>query len=120
MLPDERDPALLLDMLNAARNVVAIAEGKTFADYEHDLQFRCVTERLIEIIGEAARGVSQELRGRHTEIPWSGIIAQQNVLAHEYGRIKNDRIWEIVSTHIPELIRHLEPLIPLPPQSPED
>lgn len=112
MLPEERDPALLLDMLNAARGVVEFAEGKSYADYDADLKFRCATERLIEIIGEAARGVSQTLKAQHPEIPWSGIIAQRNVLAHEYGQIKNDRIWDIIRTHLPELIQNLEPLIP--------
>jgi len=40
------------------------------------------------------------------------------VLAHEYGEIKQDRIWAVAKTHIPELVAALEPLIPpLPPET---
>lgn len=112
MRPEDRDAALLLDMLNAARSVIEFAEGKSYEQYNSDLQFRYATERLIEIVGEAARGVSESLKADHPDIPWKGIIAQRHVLAHEYGRIKNDRIWDIISTHLPGLIKKLEPLIP--------
>jgi uncharacterized protein with HEPN domain len=75
-------------------------------------------ERELEIIGEAARKLSQAFKDAHTELPWAPIIAQRNVLAHEYGDIRQDRIWQVVSAHIPELIRILEPLIPkLPPEA---
>ncbi len=52
------------------------------------------------------------LRATHPEIPWQQIIGQRNVLAHEYGEIRHERIWLVVRHHIPELIRSLEPLLP--------
>ena len=48
--------------------------------------------RQIEIIGEAARNVSQLYRDAHPEIPWRKIIAQRHVLAHEYGEVKHESI----------------------------
>lgn len=118
MRPDERDAALLLDMLNAARSVTTFAVGKTYEQYMNDLIFRSAVERLIEIIGEAARKVSREFKDSHHEIPWNGIVAQRHVLAHEYGNIKQERIWEIVTIHLPDLMRKLEPLIPPLPKTP--
>ncbi len=112
MQPEQRDAALLLDMLNAVRHVVRFAENKTYEQLIDDLQFRLAVERLIEIIGEAARGVSPNFKLAHPEIQWKGIVAQRHVLAHEYDRIKHERIWEIVTVHVPTLIQQLEPLIP--------
>jgi uncharacterized protein with HEPN domain len=107
----QRDPARLLDMLNAARAVQAFIAGRTFADYQADLLLRSAVERQIEIIGEAAREVSEELKAAHPEIPWRPIMAQRHVLAHEYGAIDNALIWKVATVHIPALIGQIEPLI---------
>ncbi len=69
-------------------------------------------ERAVEIIGEAARRLSDDFKENHPEVPWRSIIGQRNVLAHEYGEIKQERLWKIVTQHIPALIARLEPLIP--------
>jgi uncharacterized protein with HEPN domain len=62
-------------------------------------------ERLLEILGEAARRVSEEFQNQHGEIPWRKIIGQRNVLAHEYGEIKLGRIWVLVTENLEELQR---------------
>jgi len=41
-------------------------------------------ERAVEIIGEAARNITEYFKQVHPEIPWAGIIGQRNVLAHKY------------------------------------
>ena len=69
-------------------------------------------ERHLEIIGEAARKVSVEFQVAHPEIPWRNIIGLRNLLIHEYGEVKVDRVWLIVSNDLDSLISHLEALIP--------
>lgn len=66
----------------------------------------------MEVIGEAARRVTPEFRAAHAEIPWPQIIDQRNILAHEYGEIRSERIWETATVQVPELIRSLEILLP--------
>jgi len=74
-------------------------------------------ERQLEILGEAARRMSDNFRQAHPEIPWSDIIGQRNVIAHQYEEIRQERIWSVVTSDIPTLITQLEPLIPpLPPE----
>ncbi|MBI4556430.1 MAG: DUF86 domain-containing protein [Candidatus Hydrogenedentes bacterium] len=72
-------------------------------------------ERQIEVVGEAAKRISEEFKLCHPEIPWSPIIAQRNVLAHEYGEIKQDRMRLLASERIPALIALLRPLVPPTP-----
>ncbi|MSP88385.1 MAG: DUF86 domain-containing protein [Alphaproteobacteria bacterium] len=67
-------------------------------------------EQAIEIIGEAARRVSKELKLKHTEIPWSRIVGQRNVLAHDYGEIDQARIWALADRDIVDLLYKLERL----------
>lgn len=56
--------------------------------------------------------MSQELKASHSHIPWRQIVAQRNVLAHDYGEIKQDRIWLVATDRIPELVAQLQPLLP--------
>ena len=103
-------------MLDAARIVVGMTDGTTFEQFLQNRMMQLAVERGIEIIGEAARNVSEGYRLAHPEIPWRPIIAQRHILAHEYGEIKHDRIWRVVTVHVPELIRLLAPLVPPLPE----
>lgn len=116
MQPEARDPAYLWDMLAAARGIQECTSGLSQDQYLKQRVVQLAVERQLEILGEAARRVSTTFKTAHPEIPWQPIIAQRNVLAHEYGDIEHFRIWRVVTTHIPVLIAKLEPLIPpLPP-----
>src|SRR3972149_1982322 len=88
--------------------------GKRYNDLLRDRKLRLVIERELEIMGEAARRVSVGCREEHPEIPWTGIIAQRNVIAHEYGDIRLEWMWVVATDRIRELIPLLEPLIPPP------
>ncbi|MEW6201350.1 MAG: HepT-like ribonuclease domain-containing protein [bacterium] len=121
MQHEERDAAYLWDMLDAAKTIVQFTKNVKFNQYMQDRKSQLAIEREIEIIGEAARRISDHFKDAHTEIPWRSIIAQRNVIAHEYGEIKQDRIWNVAVTKIPELIAIIEPLLPsLPPEKEEE
>src|SRR3989338_11662604 len=104
MRPEERDAAYLWDMLDAAKTVRSFVKDIPFHQYERDRKLQFAVERAIEIIGEAARNVSEEFQRKHPEIPWRGIIGQRHMLANEYGEIMQERLWTVASKRIPELI----------------
>jgi len=112
MLPEERDAALLWDMLTYAREIVDTAGAINFERYMQDKTLRLATERRLEIIGEAARGVTRAFQEAHPEIPWRKIIAQRHVLAHEYGEIRQETIFRVVTDHIPHLVEQLVRFVP--------
>ena len=101
-------------MLGAAKTILDFVAGMCVEQYLSDRKLQLAIERLIEIIGEAARGVSEEFKTKHPEIPWRGMIGQRHVLAHDYGAIKQERIWAVVTQRVPDLISQLGPLIPPP------
>ena len=119
MPPIDDDAAFLSDMLTAARQILRYTTGSTFHGFVANDMMRRATERQLEIIGEAATLVSRTVRDSNSEIPWRQIIAQRNVLTHEYGEIKVELIWKLVQTHIPTLIKRLESLVPTPPPDPD-
>lgn len=111
MQPDPRDAAYLWDMLDAARTVEQLCSNQDFSQYSTDRKTQLAVERSLEIIGEAASRVSTSFRNAHPEIPWRQIIGQRNVLIHEYGEIKQERIWKTVRENIPQLIELLKPFV---------
>ena len=68
MEPEERDAAYLWDMLDAAKAVREFVSSRTYDDYQKDRMLRGAVERNIEIIGEAARHVSEVFQQAHQEI----------------------------------------------------
>ena len=112
MRPDARDTGYLADMVRYARGVVDTVRGKTLEVYEADENLRLTVERRVEIIGEAAARVSEAFRQSHPEVPWRKIVAQRNVLAHEYGEIEDEIMWDVATVSVPELLRLMEPMLP--------
>jgi len=54
-------------------------------------------------IGEIAKALSDDIRSRHTDIPWRQILGMRNILAHEYFVREAEIIWETIKTGLPEL-----------------
>lgn len=115
MATDIKDAARLNDIVKAAEAVLAFTLDRTEADYDRDLLLRSAVERQVEIIGEAARGISAVFKEAHPDIPWKKITSTRHILAHDYGMIKNDIMWSVVSVHIPQLLGQVRPLVPSPP-----
>ncbi len=108
MQPDIKEMARLWDMLDAAKSAVEFTQGISFEFFLSDRKTRNAVERNLEIIGEAARIVSQETRDRTPDIPWRSIIALRNIIAHEYGEILYENLWIVCLKRLPLLITQLE------------
>lgn len=107
MRPEERDLAFIWDMWQAARDILELTDGMSFHAFSADKRTRLAVERLLVIIGEAARRVSDAQSSAQPDIPWHAIVGQRNVLVHEYGEVVVDRVWIVVREHIPDLVRAL-------------
>lgn len=117
MPPNNREAGYIWDMLESARRIREFTAGLSYEDYLESILIQSAVERQLEIIGEASRRMSDRFRQEHPEIPWSGVIGQRNVIAHQYDEIIQEQLWSVVTEDIPVLIARLEPLLPpLPPE----
>ncbi|MBE7557599.1 DUF86 domain-containing protein [bacterium] len=103
-----KDAARLWDMLDAARAIEEFVRGRTFEEYLSNRMMRGAVERNLEIIGEAARHVSGKARNMFADIPWTSVIGLRNIIAHEYGEIRHEKVWGICRDRLPALIEQLE------------
>ena len=112
MSPEERDLAYIWDMLEYANKVVEMMAGQSQHDWNNNMILRLAIERSLEIIGEAARRVSEACRNQYPDIPWQDIIGQRNILAHDYGRVDYALLNETAMRDVPKLIKQLQNLLP--------
>lgn len=79
-----RDDAYLLDILLAAKRSREFVSDISREDFERSTLHQHAVMKTLEVIGEAARKISQEKRQSHPEIPWAQLIGMRNRLIHEY------------------------------------
>lgn len=111
MTPPERDEARLRDMLGYAREAVRFVEGRSPEDLQRDVMLSLAVERAVEIVGEAAKNVSEATREAHLEIPWRDLSRTRDFLAHAYFKLDHTILYNIATKNLPELIAVLEPLL---------
>lgn len=74
----------LRDMRDNAEKAMDFVEGIDFEEFKRDDKSVYAVIRAVEIIGEAARNIPEEIRRKYPEIPWREITAMRNKLSHEY------------------------------------
>ena len=111
MRPEERDSALIWDMVEAAQDIVSFTKDIKFHDFENDKKLRYAVERQIMVIGEAANHVSEKMRAENSDIEWSKIVGMRNILAHEYGEVLTSRVWTTSLNNIPDLLVKLKRIL---------
>ncbi len=114
MRPDAGDAARLRGMLGAWARIAQHVAGRSRREFLDDDSFRSAVERQVEIIGEAARGVSDAFRRAHPEVPRRPIIARRHVLAHEYGEVQPEPVWRVATVHVPALATQSRARVPPP------
>ena len=67
--------------------------------------------RNLEIIGEAVKNLSPDIRKRKPNVPWSRIAGMRDVLIHEYFGVDLKTVWDVVENRLPDLLRQVEELL---------
>ena len=109
MLP--RDESYLLDILAACQLIQSFVEGLDRIAFDDDRKTQSAVIRQFEILGEATKRLSDELRAQHPDIPWRQMAGMRDVLIHAYDHVNLDQVWFATQTSIPELVSKIEAII---------
>jgi uncharacterized protein with HEPN domain len=100
------DEERVRDILEAADGVaVVVARGREA--WRDDWLARRAVERLLEIIGESARAMSEEGWARYPQVPWPKIVDMRTLLAHHYHRVDPEQVWVVAAGELPDLTYRL-------------
>jgi uncharacterized protein with HEPN domain len=108
---NKEDRIRLCHMLEAAREALELAKGRTRAELESDRSLTHSLVRCLEIIGEAASKVSKEYRQTNTQIEWDDMIGMRNRLVHAYFDINLNIVWRTVNKEVIPLVSAIEAII---------
>jgi len=101
------DRQRLVDILDAIDRIRRHT-GAGRAAFEGDELIQVWVLHHLQLIGEAARRLSEEVRTRHPEIPWAAIVALRNFLVHDYFAVNLDIVWKVVDRDLPALRNQVE------------
>jgi len=81
------------------------------ANFEQDELLQAWFLLHLQIIGEAARTLPDDVRAMAPDIPWTKMIGMRNILVHGYFNIDRDIVWEAATRDVPALRKMIEHLV---------
>ncbi len=83
----------------------------TYEAFLADIKTQDAVIRNLEIIGEATKGLSAELRANYADVPWRGMAGVRDRLIHHYFGVNLDIVWQIAGSELPEVASQIQEVL---------
>jgi uncharacterized protein with HEPN domain len=97
--------------LDTISDVKRFMKGVTEDEFLKNKEKQYAVLRALEIIGEATKNLSREMRREHSEIDWGEIAGMRDKLIHEYFGVKLELVWTTVKSNLPELEKQIRQIL---------
>ena len=101
----------LLHIKEEADLIIQTTVDLTADEFYKSVASQHIIIRALEVIGEAAKHVSDDFRTQHPEIAWRGMCGLRDRLLHAYFAVDLEKVWEISTTKIPELLSQINTIL---------
>ncbi len=97
-----RDKVYLRHIVEAISNIEKFVEGLTKEEFFENVEKQYAVLRGLEIIGEATKNLSKELRAKYRDVPWRDIAGMRDKLIHVYFSVDLELVWTTIRVEIPK------------------
>ena len=105
------DTVYLHHILDAIESIENYTKGMSENEFLSNSMAHDAVVRQIEIIGEAARNVSDEFQNKHPNLPWTRMIGIRNKITHEYFNVNYAIVWDTVKDDLPLLKKSIKKIL---------
>ena len=91
------------DILEAVQKIELYTKDVSYKGFEQNSIIADAVVRNLEIIGEAVKNISSDIKAKHPEIEWKKIAGLRDILIHEYSSISLPIVWDIITTKLSSL-----------------
>ena len=98
-------------ILDEIKYINGQVQGLDKDEFSRDETLKRAFVRSLEIIGEASKRISAELKQKYSQIDWRAMAGMRDKLIHNYFGIDYDIVWDVVINKVPELHRELEKIL---------
>lgn len=99
-----KDVDLIRDINESMERIISFTCNIEYNNFAHDYKTQDAVIRNIEIMGEAAKSLSEKIKTDNPDIPWKNIAGTRDKLIHDYFGVNIDIVWNIVKEEIPSLL----------------
>ncbi|MBU1091022.1 MAG: DUF86 domain-containing protein [Candidatus Omnitrophica bacterium] len=101
----------LKDILDSINSIESYVRGLSFKEFSGNKMATDAVVRNFEIIGEAAKNISSQIKSEHKQIPWKEMAGMRDKITHEYFGIDLKIVWKTIKRSLPDLKRAITPLL---------
>ena len=101
----------LQDILTAIERIEEFIGSMSFDEFQRDDKTTSAVIRKLEIIGEAAKGVSSDIRNNNRHIPWKEMAGMRDKLIHFYFGVDHALVWSTIVRRLPEVKKMIKVII---------
>ncbi len=105
------DTDFLNDSKEAILRINVYVENLSYEEFLNDIKTQDAVVRNLEIIGEAIKNISEELKDKYPRVPWKDLAGVRDKLIHHYFGVNLDIVWNIVKEELPGIILQLEEIL---------
>jgi uncharacterized protein with HEPN domain len=94
----------LQDIIDSGSKVIRHTEQVSYEEFVSNEILYDAVIRNLEIIGEAAKKIPEDIRRQYPEVDWRAVAGLRDVLAHAYFSIDNETLWDVIVNKLPTLL----------------
>jgi len=107
-----RDSDCLSDIREAIHRILTYTADLSYQQFMQDTKTQDAVVRNLEIIGEAAKNLSVNLRKSHSKVPWKELMGMRDKMIHHYFGINYEIVWTIAKEELADLLPQIEKILP--------